>query len=193
MEDIAGWIAPIATTLAAMMTAGNFGTRVTGWGFAVFTIGSLAWCAVALASDQANLLWTNGFLTFVNLVGIWRWLGRRAKFDEGARTAAISSRTEQVPSLFSVASICDGSIRGRDGSVIGHGIDAMAECESGRISYVMMREGGAAGVGERLHALAWDDVRRCGDGFETDLDAGRLAALPVHRDGEWPAAAPKAG
>ena len=33
METIASWVAPIATTIAALMTASNLGSRVTGWGF----------------------------------------------------------------------------------------------------------------------------------------------------------------
>ena len=43
LGDIAGWIAPIATAIAAIMTASNLGTRVTGWGFVVFAVGSIAW------------------------------------------------------------------------------------------------------------------------------------------------------
>ena len=79
MEEIAGWIAPIATMLAAMMTAANLGARMTGWGFIVFTIGSVGWLVVANGSGQQNLLWTNAFLTLVNAVGIWRYLLRPAK------------------------------------------------------------------------------------------------------------------
>ncbi|MEK7456583.1 MAG: hypothetical protein AABZ76_16905 [Pseudomonadota bacterium] len=48
MEDLAGWIAPAATMIAAMMTAANLGARVTGWGFGVFTLGSIAWSIVGL-------------------------------------------------------------------------------------------------------------------------------------------------
>ena len=50
MEEAAGWIAPAATMIAAMMTASNLGARVTGWGFAVFLLGSICWAIVALAS-----------------------------------------------------------------------------------------------------------------------------------------------
>ena len=61
-------LAPAATMIAAVMTASNLGARVTGWGFVVFTVGSIAWCLVALTSGQANLLWTNGFLILVNVL-----------------------------------------------------------------------------------------------------------------------------
>jgi len=40
MESIATWVAPIATTIAALMTASNLGSRITGYGFIVFTTAS---------------------------------------------------------------------------------------------------------------------------------------------------------
>ena len=70
MEEVAGWVAPVATMLAAMITAANLGARITGSGFVVFLVGSIAWVAVAATSGQANLLWSNLFLTLVNVVGI---------------------------------------------------------------------------------------------------------------------------
>jgi Na+/phosphate symporter len=72
LEDIAGWVAPAATMIAAVMTAANLGARVTGWGFVVFVIGSISWSIVGISSGQSNLLWTNGFLTLVNAMGVWR-------------------------------------------------------------------------------------------------------------------------
>lgn len=38
IADLAGWAAPAATMIAAMMTAFNFGARITGWGFVAFTV-----------------------------------------------------------------------------------------------------------------------------------------------------------
>jgi hypothetical protein len=67
-----GWIAPAATMIAAMMTAANAGARVTGCGFVVFAMGSVAWSLTATYSHQRNLLLTNLFLTVVNLIGVWR-------------------------------------------------------------------------------------------------------------------------
>lgn len=34
--DLASWLAPAATMIAAIMTASNAGTRMTGWGFVLF-------------------------------------------------------------------------------------------------------------------------------------------------------------
>ncbi len=87
METAANWIAPLATTIAAIMVAANLGSRFTGWGFVVFTIGSIGWIAIGVLTDQPNLLWQNAFLTLVNAVGIWRWLGLRARYEKGSAKA----------------------------------------------------------------------------------------------------------
>lgn len=87
MEQIAGWVAPIATTLAAILVAANLGARITGFGFIVFAVGSVAWMIIGLASGQANLLWQNAVLLLVNALGVWRWLGLRARYDRGAAAA----------------------------------------------------------------------------------------------------------
>lgn len=87
METIANWVAPIATTAAAVMVAANLGSRFTGWGFIVFTIGSIAWIVIGAATGQPSLMWQNVFLCLVNVIGIWRWLGLRARYEKGAGKA----------------------------------------------------------------------------------------------------------
>ncbi|MDO9488205.1 MAG: hypothetical protein Q7J32_07510 [Sphingomonadaceae bacterium] len=91
MEQAANWVAPIATTIAAIMVAANLGARLTGYGFIVFSIGSIAWMAVGWFNGQANLVWQNVVLLLVNLVGIWRWLGLRARYEKGAQVATAQS------------------------------------------------------------------------------------------------------
>src|SRR5947209_12411375 len=91
MADTVSWIATIATIIAASMTAANLGARITGYGFCVFLVGSLAWLATGLLTGQSALTWTNVVLTVLNVFGIWRWLGRQAKVEEGARAAAEAS------------------------------------------------------------------------------------------------------
>ena len=91
MQQIAGWVAPIATTLAAILVATNLGTRITGIGFIIFAIGSIAWMVIGAASGQANLLWQNAILLGINVLGVWRWLGLRARYDRGAAAATRAS------------------------------------------------------------------------------------------------------
>lgn len=184
MEQIASWIAPVATTIAACMTAANLGTRVTGWGFVVFTVGSLAWTAYGMTTGQANLLWQNLFLTLVNLIGVWRWLGRRARLDEGARTAAETSAHEAAPTLFPVSMLAGAPLLSSTGETVGATVDAMARCRDGGIEYLVVGKGGVSGLGESLHALPWGDVTVEPDKVRTDTDLDRLRPIdPSH----WPA------
>lgn len=169
MNDIAGWVAPAATMIAAMMTAANLGARVTGWGFIVFTVGSIAWIVVALASGQTNLLATNGFLSFVNLIGIWRWLGRRAKFDDAAHAAREASRNSRGSDLFALSHIEGMAVTDRGGETVAHAVDAMTACKDGAIAFLIVRVGGVAGVGEELRRLPWQCARMTSDAIATDL------------------------
>ena len=91
MEAAANWIAPIATTIAAIMVAANLGSRLTGYGFIVFSVGSIGWMAVGWYNGQANLVWQNAILLLVNLAGVWRWLGLRARYEKGAQVATEQS------------------------------------------------------------------------------------------------------
>jgi len=183
----AGWVAPAATVLAAMMTASNLGARVTGWGFVVFLAGSLAWCTVALATDQPNLLWTNAFLALVNVVGVWRWLGRQAKYEKGGKTAADRSARARVPSLASITGLAGSKLLDKDGASLGLVVDAMMRCSDARLAYVVVSEGGVVGVGERLHALGPDELEFSETAVTSRIGAKELSVRPVLGD-SWPAA-----
>jgi sporulation protein YlmC with PRC-barrel domain len=187
MIELAGWIAPAATMIAAMMTAANLGARVTGWGFVLFSAGAVAWVIVALGSGQQNLLWSNAFLLLVDLVGIWRWLGRQARYDAGADAAAIASGESTAPTLFASSTLNGKDVRGGDGAVIGHVVDAMAARGTGSISYLVVRQGGVGGVGESLHALDWAEIRIGDDAIDIALDGAALARRPVLDPESWPA------
>jgi sporulation protein YlmC with PRC-barrel domain len=190
MADIAGWIASIATMIAAVMTASNLGSRVTGWGFVVFLVGSISWSTMALWTNQSNLLWSNLFLTLVNILGIWRWLGRRAKYDEGAQAAAKASAVRSAPSLFALSALEGKPVAGADGSVIAHTVDGMARCDDGRISYLIVSEGGVGGLGERLHVLPWAEVTVEEEALATTLTAEALRDREEIAPDQWPVRAP---
>ena len=185
METTVSWIATAATVTAACMTASNLGARITGYGFAVFLVGSIAWLGVGLMTDQPALVWTNVVLTFLNLFGVWRWLGRQARVEEGSRAAAQKSRESSGEALFPVSLLSRAPVR-FGSSQLGTCVDAMAGCESGRIAYVMVSEGGIAGAGETLRRVPWGALHAEGDAVVTDLDAERFCTLePVPKD-QWP-------
>ncbi|HWI87546.1 MAG TPA: PRC-barrel domain-containing protein [Sphingomonas sp.] len=193
MFEIAGWIAPIATMVAAVMTASNLGARVTGWGFAVFAIGAVNWIIVATGSGQQNLMLSNVFLLLVDIVGMWRWLGRRARYDEGASVAAARSANAPAPTLFALSRIEGMPVRDTAGNVIATAVEAMASRDNGAITYLVVREGGVGGVGERLHALGWNEISVEDDAMICRLDKGVLTGRRTLPAGEWPATAAAAG
>ena len=186
MEDIASWVAPIATTIAALMTASNLGSRVTGIGFIVFTLGSIAWLTLAIATGQDNLLWQNIVLTLLNLFGVWRWLGRETRIEEGGKAAQAKSGASPGETLFPVSLLTRAALIGDGGGTLGGLVDAMAGCRSGRIAYLVATTGGVGGVGESFHRLEWEDVRIDGDDVHAALDSTTLTARPELGKDDWP-------
>jgi hypothetical protein len=78
LPDLLKWAATILTLLGAGMTAADLGRRATGWGFASLAAGSACWLASAQLEQETQLGLTNLLLLGLNLLGVWRWLVRRA-------------------------------------------------------------------------------------------------------------------
>ncbi|MGK2908400.1 MAG: PRC-barrel domain-containing protein [Sphingobium sp.] len=191
-EYIAGWcewVAPIATTIAAIMTAANMGARVTGWGFVVFLVGSIHWTGLGIATGQTSLTAANGFLCIVNAVGIWRWLGVKARLDDGAQAAERKSEGTPTPTLLSLASVEGKRIYDVTGNIIGHIRGGMIEQETGRIRYVVIACGGIGGINDTLHSIAWDTLKPSNDGFEIPCSLDQLRAREQLDPADWPIAA----
>jgi hypothetical protein len=186
MTPILEWVAPAATIVAAMMTAANLGARVTGWGFVVFLVASLAWTAIGVSSGQGSLVYANGFLIVVNAIGVWRWLGRQAAYEEGANHAAERSERENVGALFSFSAVIGSELMDRKGNNIGGIVDIMGNADNDDIAYVVVREGGVGGVGERLHALAAGRFDFTAEKPVARFEAAYLGELePLEKD-KWP-------
>lgn len=189
MEEIAGWVAPIATMIAAMMTAANLGARVTGWGFIVFTVGSIAWTTVGVTTGQTNLVASNGFLMVVNVVGIWRWLGRQAAYEDGAKSAQAASRRSSAPTLFTASGIGGMDVVDDRGRSLGHAVEALIECSTSAVSYVVVASGSKVGLDEQLRAVPREHVKFGCDDLKLHITSEEFEALPVLEAGQWPAAA----
>ena len=177
MGDIISWVATVATIVAASLTAANLGSRITGYGFCIFLVGSLCWIATGVITGQSALTWTNIVLTILNVFGIWRWLGRQAKVEEGAHAASKASELTPGEALFPISLLSAASVF-KGSKEQGHCIDAMAGCSSGRLSYVVVSEGGVAGVGETLRRLPWSDAQIDDDKLITDATFSSLEQLP---------------
>lgn len=175
--------------IAAIMTASNLGARVTGWGFVVFTIGSIAWSLVGLGSGQTNLVATNAFLTLVNLVGIWRWLGRQRAYEDGAKAASRASRPAGTPTLFSATGLAGMPVSDVCGESLGRSVEAMIECQSGRMSYVVVATGGVAGVEEELRSVPMNAIDCHADGLMILDTKSEFMRRELLAPSAWPARA----
>ena len=191
VSDYLGWVASAVTMIAAMMTAANLGSRVTGWGFVVFSVGSLCWAAVGAFSGQTSLAITNGFLLLVNVVGVWRWLVWQARHEKGgAFAAARSRRHRQVPTLFSAGWMIGAEVSDPDGLTVGVVVDAMIDCETKQFSYLVIGQGGLVGAGEKLYAIEPRHFRILDDTIECLLSSKDLDAMAPIVEDAWPPKAP---
>ena len=192
MEQIAAWVAPAATIVAAMMTAANLGTRITGWGFVIFTLASVGWSIIGFASGQTNLVLSNGFLILVNIVGVWRWLGLKAKHEDGSKFAAQrSAAVRHVPTLFSAGGLIGAAVTGRDGQNLGSVVDAMLRCNDATIAYVVLSNARSTGLAKTLHALDPSRLRFGQDRITADYSQADISGLPELASNEWPASLPR--
>jgi hypothetical protein len=186
MAETISWIATVATIVAASITASNLGARITGYGFLVFTFGALCWIAVGALSHQPALMWTNVVLTALDIFGVWRWLGRQARVEEGGRSAAQASERTPGEALFPVSLLARAPVM--SGAIeLGRCIDAMAGCSSGHLDYVVVSQGGVAGVGESLRRLPWSAVKAEGEMVVTRMSMKRFAELEDLPRDQWPA------
>lgn len=176
--------------IAAMMTAANLGARVTGWGFVVFTVGSIAWSIIGFSSGQTNLLATNGFLTLVNLVGIWRWLGKQRLYEDGGQSAVAASRHSAAPSLFTATGVGGMTVVDRSGEACGKTVEALIACETGEISYIVVASGGVGGIDETLRAVARADVRFACNRLDLLITAAEFEDIAPLAAGDWPSTVP---
>ena len=72
--EILEWYATGSGVVAAIMLAGDFGRRVTGFAFVLFCTMNIAWILFAQIEDTGGLMWQNIILFLVNLLGIWQYL-----------------------------------------------------------------------------------------------------------------------
>ena len=88
------------------------------------------------------------------------------------------------PDLFQLGGLAGKPVADRDGKTLGHVVDGMAECASGHIAYLVVREGSEAALNERLRELRWQSVRI--DQDHILLGGGDLSALPEIEPTRWP-------
>lgn len=73
--EIIEWYATISGVVAALMLASDLGRKVTGFGFVLFCTMNIAWIIHARTQpDGGGLMWQNGILFAVNLLGVYQYL-----------------------------------------------------------------------------------------------------------------------
>jgi hypothetical protein len=87
LPELLKWVAMALTILGAGMTAADLGRRVTGWGFASLAAASACWLGAAQLEQESQIGITNLVLLLLNLIGVWRWLIRRAPAQARAAPA----------------------------------------------------------------------------------------------------------
>lgn len=79
--EILSWFASISGIVAAFMVSLDSGRRITGWGFALFVLSSIAWIAGALMDSDEPLLSQNLVMFGINIFGVYRYLIRKKPAD----------------------------------------------------------------------------------------------------------------
>ena len=186
------WIAVTATIVAALLTAANLGARVTGSGFVMYTLASAIWIATGVMNDfePLSVVVMHSVLLFINLFGVWRWLGRERRYEDSREHAQKRSRWAHVPTLFSAGSMIGSSVAGRGTDSLGTVVDAMFNSDKKSIAYVVISEGGIAGAGETLRAVPPEHLKFEDESIVCDLSESDWRALPPIENDHWPTKAP---
>ncbi|WP_206240103.1 PRC-barrel domain containing protein [Novosphingobium terrae] len=126
------------------------------------------------------------FLTFINVIGIWRWLGCQRANEDGGQSAKRASYRSTAPELFTAAGLARMEVRDSAGDKVGSCVEGLLCCHTGQISYVVVRCGGVGGVQEELRAIARNDLSFSGACLELHLTADHFSQITPPADGAWP-------
>ncbi len=66
------WTGTGTGILGALLIAAN--VPLSGWGFVLFLVSSLAWTGAGLLTREPSLVALNATFTAINVLGIVRWL-----------------------------------------------------------------------------------------------------------------------
>lgn len=189
MDGITGWLASIATIAGGLTVALNLGSRVTGWGFGVLAFGSACWSLNAWQAAASSLLIANLAMAAINGFGVWRWLGRRTRIEQGSAAAMAESAAAPVPSLVSAARLLEAPARLPHGASFGMVIDLMLHCQRQDLAYAVLSFDGIGGVGEEFRAIPAERIELRTDGLHCRLDEEALRTLPPIDPTAWPVVA----
>ena len=89
------WLGAIGAIVAAALIAGDFGRRVSGWGFVLFCVVSVVWIVSGLtAKDGLPIAVQNAILLLINLYGVWQFLLSPKKKREIERAEELAEKAK---------------------------------------------------------------------------------------------------
>lgn len=91
LADIIQWASMLVGIGAAILVAGNFGAKLTRWGFGIFAGASVGWIVFAWMKGEAPLALQNVVLLGVNVFGVWRYRDTPEGRRERAKAARVQS------------------------------------------------------------------------------------------------------
>ena len=90
------WLGAIGAIVAAALIAGDFGRRMSGWGFVLFSVVSVVWIVSGLtAKDGLPIAVQNGILLLINLYGVWKLLLSPKKKREIERAEGLEEQAKK--------------------------------------------------------------------------------------------------
>lgn len=85
-----------------------------------------------------------------------------------------------------LGSIAGAKLTGPDGETIGTLVDGMMRCGDAALAYVVMTDGGVAGVGEQLYVLAADEITFAEERISSRLPIEAIRRRGPVQPGQWP-------
>lgn len=92
------------------------------------------------------------------------------------------------PNILSTSTLSGDGVINAAGEDLGHIKDFMIDLDTGRIVYAVLSFGGVMGMGDKLFAIPWDELRVDTDRrrFVLDVDRTRLENAPGFDKNDWP-------
>jgi predicted metal-dependent phosphotriesterase family hydrolase len=91
--------------------------------------------------------------------------------------------------LFTATGIGGMPVLDSESHNIGKAVEALVECATGTVNYIVVATGGLAGIDEQLRAVPRSSVEFACDRLRLKMEANDFDALEVLRPGSWPAEA----
>ena len=126
-------------------------------------------------------------LTVLNIFGIWRWLGRQARVEEGARAAAEASEATPGEALFPVSLLSRAPVDCGGGAELGHASTQWPAAGAGGWPMSWSRKAASPVSARRCAGCRGPTLHVEGERVKSRITAGQFARLEELPKDQWPA------